>query len=113
MADSSERYVLLNQLADEFTELDRVVGGKRLRPKNSDRVDWCLLIEINHEPLRPARIFFTGEMFVEIRIALPECCRIAIVDARVAIVICLIDGVAAPRQTITVTDVNRLTRFAA
>ena len=45
-------------------------------------------------------------MLVEIRIALPKTRRVAVVDSRITIVVRLIDGVTASRQTITIAYVD-------
>ena len=60
------------------------------------------LTQVDHQPLRVKRIFLSGEMFIKIWITLPECSEVAVVDARVSIIVCLIDCVSSPGQAITI-----------
>src|SRR5439155_23401401 len=84
-----------------------------LRPQNSDGIALLKRAEIDHHPLRIDRVALFGEVLVEIRIAFPKRLSIAVVDARVTVVVRLIDGVATSRQPVAITDVNWLAQLAA
>src|SRR2546427_4538179 len=90
-----------------MAELDREIGGEGFGPKDLDRVDLPASAQVDHDPLRMQRIFFAGEVLVEIRIALPKTGRVAIINSRVTIIVRLVDGVAASRQTIAVAHSDR------
>src|SRR5262249_5832944 len=79
-------------------------------PGDPDGVDLFRLAEVDHHPLRVNRIFLAGEMLIEVGITLPKCLQVAVIYARVAIVVSLIDRVAAARQTISVTSFYRRRR---
>ena len=63
--------------------------------------------QIDHCPLQMGVFGLAGEMRIEIWITFPKRIAIAVSDARVTIIICLIDGVSAPRQPIAIRNVNR------
>src|SRR5213594_1742125 len=58
------------------------------------------------------RILLFREVFVEIWITLPKRLLVAVVDSREAVIICLIDGIAATWQAVTVREFYRPSRRA-
>src|SRR6058998_2024599 len=91
-----------------MTVLDREVRGKRLAPHNSEGINFLPGAQIDHYPLRITRILFLREMLIKIRIALPKTLSVGVVKTRVAIVVRLIDRVAAPRQPVAIAYLNWL-----
>src|ERR1700691_252227 len=64
--------------------LGDVAGRKRFSPRDASAVDGLRLREIEDDPLRMQRITFAGEMFGEIRVALPESVGVAVRQSREA-----------------------------
>src|SRR5262249_24596205 len=79
-------------------------GCKRLSPRDPDGVDLFCRAEVDDYPLRATRIVLTGEMSIEIGITLPKRSFVTVVDAGVAVIVCLVDCVAPVRQVITVRE---------
>jgi hypothetical protein len=77
--------------------LDPQAPRVRLRPGDPNGIDRGQPAKVNEHPLRMDGIGLVGEMRIEIRIALPERPRAAVVQARVAVVVGLIDRVAPTR----------------
>jgi hypothetical protein len=73
-------------------------------PENPDGADLLKRTEIDHDPLWVERILFAGEVFVQVGITLPESLRATVVDARVPVVVGLVDGVAASGQPVAVRN---------
>ena len=70
------------------------------RPENLLRVDVLQLAKIDHHPLRARFALVAGAALIEIRVAFPEARRVAIRQARIAVVIGLVDRVAPAWQPI-------------
>src|SRR6266576_155179 len=88
---------------------DPELPGVRGAPVNSNCVDRFRCAEIDHHPLRMRIFGFTGEMRIEVGIAFPKRILIAVGDSRITVIVCLIDGVSAPRQTLAVGHVDLFT----
>ena len=80
--------------------------GVGLAPVDAHGIDGYRLPQIDHHPLRMARVVLLGEVPVEIGIGLPEARRVPIVQAGIAVIIGLIDARAAPRQAVAVGDLD-------
>ena len=52
-------------------------------------------------------IALAGEVWIQVRITFSKRVFIVVADARITIVVCLIDGIAATGQSITVGEVDR------
>src|SRR5438105_6197686 len=82
--------------------LNRIVERGRLRPCDVHEVDDAPPAEVDEHPLRTV---------AEVRIAFPESGGIAVVDARISVIVRLIDRVAAARQSIAIGRRDRFCRF--
>ncbi len=87
---------------DSVPVFQLVAGSVRDSPQDSGRVDAARFAEIDDDPLRMKRVTFTGISYVQIGVALPEGAGIAIVEAGIAFVARLIEGIAAAGQPIAV-----------
>ena len=70
---------------------------------NTDRVYPLGRAQIDHDPLRMRVVVgFAGEGRIKVWITFPKRIFVTVCDTRVAVIVCLIDCVSAPRQTIAV-----------
>ncbi len=81
--------------------LHRIPRCPRCAPANADRVNRSLFPEIDHDPLRQR---------IQVWIALPECALVPVGDARIPVVISLVQRIAASRKTVAVRHINRIAR---
>src|ERR1041384_3272199 len=72
---------------DKVAMLDGKLGREGFAPGDLDGVHACDLAQIDHHPLRMNRILLAGEMFIQIRIALPKSLWVAVVDERVTVIL--------------------------
>src|SRR3989442_206776 len=82
--------------------LHSVAGCEGTSPKQPGRVNQLRFVEVNDHPLRMQRVVFVSKIPIEIGIALPETLTVAVIQTRIAIVVSLIDCIAASRQAITI-----------
>src|SRR5258707_634086 len=94
----------------EVRKLNFVPGSERNSPTQAYGIDVLLRPEINNDPLLVQAVVVAGEMLVKIRIALPERVGIAIIEARVAVIFCLVDSAATTGKVVTMGDQYRLSR---
>ena len=81
---------------------------KRLRPLNPDRIDRNRFPKIKNDPLRMMGIGFAREGFGKVGITLPEGLWIIVIESRVAVIVRLVDRIAAARELVTVREKNRM-----
>src|SRR5205814_7211456 len=87
------------------------VGGG---PAQTDGVHRLPLLEIDDDPLREGVAVLAGEGALEVRVALPERARVAVGEARVAVVLRpLVAGEAAAGERVAVGPPDRLPRRRA
>src|SRR5439155_26344131 len=86
---------------------DSILLGVRRPPMDADGVHRFRRTQVDHYPLRMRVFGFTGEMWIEVRIAFPKRSFVAIGDTGIAVIVCLIDGVSASWQTIAIGEVDR------
>ncbi len=79
--------------------LDLELQGEGLGPGDAGGVDDRRRVEAHHDPLR-ALARLAGVAPVQVGVGLPERRSVAVVEARIAVVIGLVDGVAAPGQPV-------------
>ena len=84
--------------------LDLKARRVRRPPTDAHGVDAPRPAEVDEHPLRARHV---GEVRIEVRVALPEGSRPPVVEARVPVVLGLVDGVAAAREPVAVGDADR------
>src|SRR6266480_87379 len=93
-------------LADELAIFNLIVRGERPAPKDPDSIDFVASAEIDHDPLGIERVSLLRKMFVQIRITFPKTFVVAIINARIAVIVCLIDRIASSRQAVAVANID-------
>src|SRR6266516_1080118 len=94
-------------LADELAIFNLIVCGERPAPKDPDSIDFVASAEINHDPLGIERVSLFRKVFIQIRITFPKTLVVAIINARIAVVVCLIERIPSSRQPVAVANIDR------
>ncbi|MEI2773610.1 MAG: hypothetical protein V9G98_23750 [Candidatus Competibacter sp.] len=77
-------------------------------PNDANGVHGLALAKIGDQPLWVTGVVLAGIAMIEIGIALPESGQIAVGEARVAVVLGLVDGVASTRKTVSMGNRDRI-----
>src|SRR2546423_775053 len=64
--------------------LNPITPGEGFAPHEAQGINQHGFLKLDHDPLRMKRVVFAGKLSIEIRVTLPKCFRIAVVDSRVA-----------------------------
>src|ERR1700752_966637 len=88
----------------EVGKLNFVLRRKRNTPTQAHSVDVFRCTKVDDDPLCMKSVGIAGEMLVQIRITFPERVRVTIIEARVAVIFCLVDSAATPREVVTVGE---------
>ena len=101
---ASRRNLILGGEGRAATVFNFKVRGVRLSPEDVHGVDRDQASEVNNNPLCVLLVIVACEVFIQIRVALPERVRVAVIKTRVTVIVGLINSVSAARETVTVAD---------